>query len=83
MKCSKCGRAIVDSYTFCPHCGNKINHEIRNSGTSGKKEKSSPAVTVFSIFLFIGMLTALITNNFFLTLALLAIVLFLIMISKL
>jgi len=36
-KCSKCGKSVSKGVNFCPDCGSKIEHNIKQEGNSKKK----------------------------------------------
>jgi predicted RNA-binding Zn-ribbon protein involved in translation (DUF1610 family) len=66
--CSKCGMQLAPSWTFCPHCGITVTHEIQLHNPPPPHEKTSikggfgglfVGLVITPVFLIVGTLLCL------------------------
>ena len=43
IQCNKCGRKIDEKYSFCPHCGSRLDSNNEDFGMLGKDDSFFPA----------------------------------------
>lgn len=57
MKCSNCGKEIIEPSQFCPDCGSAISYEVANQNPLVEKRRKRTIVfIVIAAILFVGII---------------------------